>query len=158
MCRAVGGCEFLLTKKARVADRTSDAETSREILDLVFQRPLASEDQFGVWVVLPELGEGLQGDVEALLFDEARCLDHAPGAIGRWGMDQVRETFHRHSGPVDADPRRVASKLHESGGERLAAGKDEGDRFEQAAKPVVITRLFVAQHNVHAMERDEGRL
>ena len=61
-------------------------------------------------------------------------------------------------GSIDADLRRFAAKFHESGRERFAARKHEGDRLEEIAHPIVVAGLFVAQHDVHAMEGDQRRL
>ena len=73
-------------------------------------------------------------------------------------MGDVGETFHGHPGSIDANPRRRAPKFNEPSGERFTAREHERGGLEQAAQPVVVARFFIAQHDVHTMEGNQGRL
>ena len=70
-------------------------------------------------------------------------------------MNEVWKSAHRHSRSIDADFGRVAAKLHETRGKGLAARQDKWQRRQESTQPMVVPGLFVSQHDVHAMKRNQ---
>ena len=51
----------------------------------------------------------------------------------------------------------IAAQFHEPRCERFAACENERHGAQQFTQPVVVARLLVAQHDIHAMEGDQRR-
>lgn len=81
-----------------------------------------------------------------------------PRAVDGWGPLEERKSVEGNSGAVDADSIGIGAEMDQSRCKGFAAGEDHRERANELRELAIVAGLVGTRHDVHAVERHDGRV
>ena len=141
-----------LRKKTGKPNALSNAELTREILQLFLHRSFARDREGGRRISLLKRGEGAQAGLESLFFNQAAGLQKFPRPVVRPDPRSKRNFRQRNAGAMKTDFLFGTTKCVDRARQRLRADEDEPRRGQHFTGRGAVVRFVQVDQHVRAVK------
>ena len=148
--------EFVLAQEARELDLIGDFQFPAQGAQFRLLRSLPGNGEPRGGIVPREPGKRAQARRQALLRDEAACLEQAESAVGRIGAPLIRKSVEWNTRAVEPQFSAGTTQARQGVEQGMGAREDQADLAEKLLHGAPVGGVDEFHEHVRAVERHHG--